>query len=268
MAVFARPIEAERCRANRAMQSNDPGSAGTCGFPQKEETPDSGRRDSPLEASPAAPRYLLLLSYPPGMLLVGLTGGIGSGKSTVAGMLAAQGAVVFDADEFARQAVDPGSPGYDRIVETFGSEILTDTGEIDRERLAQVVFDDPEARRHLEGIIHPEVRRQFAEAVEAYRGTEVVVVEVVPLLVENHLEGAFDVVVVVNAPESVRVMRAAAGGSMNEDSVRARMAAQTTDEERELVADIIIPNGGTLEELEARIESLWEELRLRATSSG
>jgi dephospho-CoA kinase len=206
------------------------------------------------------------LSYPPGMLLVGLTGGIGSGKSTVAGMFAARGTVVFDADEFARRAVDPGTPGHDRVVETFGTRILTDTGEIDRERLARVVFDDPDARRRLEAIIHPEVRRQFAGAVEAYRGTDRVVVQVVPLLVENRLEGAFEVVVVVSASESVRVMRAVASGSMSEDSVRARMAAQVTDEERELVADVIIRNEGTLEELDGRVDGVWEELRSRARS--
>ena len=196
------------------------------------------------------------------MLLVGLTGGIGSGKSTVGRMLEERGAVVLDADEFARRAIDPSTPGFDRVVETFGDRVLDDRGEIDRARLASIVFADPEARARLEAIVHPEVGRLLHDALEPYRQTDRVVVYVVPLLAENHLESMFDTVVVVAAPADVRLRRLVDRG-MAEQDARARMAAQLPDGERQAVADVVVPNEGGPEDLERRVDELWSALRAR-----
>ncbi len=196
------------------------------------------------------------------MLLVGLTGGIGSGKSTVAAMLERRGAVVLDADEFARRALDPGRPGHARVVEEFGSSVVGPDGSVDRAALAGTVFGDPDARRRLEAIVHPEVARLLQDALEPYRDTDRVVVYAVPLLVENHLESMFDLVVVVTAPEEVRIRRLVARG-MAEDDVRARIRAQLSDSERQAVADVVVANDGSRDDLNRRVETLWEELRAR-----
>jgi dephospho-CoA kinase len=196
------------------------------------------------------------------LLLVGLTGGIGSGKSTVGRMLAEKGAVVIDADELARRAVDPGTPGFRQVLEAFGREIVDPDGAIDRERLAALVFGDPEARRRLEEIVHPEVARMFAEAVEPHRGTDRVVVYVAPLLVENRLQGAFDVVVTVSAEADLRAERLLSRQMQAEDA-RARMASQASDEEREQVADLVIRNDRSLSQLGERVEELWRRLAAR-----
>jgi dephospho-CoA kinase len=198
------------------------------------------------------------------MLLVGLTGGIGSGKSTVAAMLERLGALILDADDFARRAVQPGTAGYARVVEAFGRDITAPGGEIDRERLAQVVFADPEARRSLESIIHPEVARLFSEVVDAYRDTDRIVVYVVPLLVERSLQEAFDVVVVVSADPELRVARLVAGRGMAKEDVRGRISAQLSDEERERAGDIVIRNEGSLEDLGRVVADLWRDLQGRA----
>jgi dephospho-CoA kinase len=198
------------------------------------------------------------------VLLVGLTGGIGSGKSAVATMLERLGAVVFDADEFARRAIDPGTPGEAAVAEAFGPSVLTPAGHVDRDRLAAVVFADPDARRRLEAIVHPEVARLLADAVEPYRETDRLVVYDVPLLVENHLESMFDVVVVVRAPEAVRVSRLASDRGMSEEAVLARIAAQASDQERETAAHDVIVNDGTLEDLERGVEALWHRLQAAA----
>ena len=196
------------------------------------------------------------------MLLVGLTGGIGSGKSTVAAMLERRGAVVLDADEFARRALDPGRPGHARVVEEFGSSVVGPDGSVDRAALAGTVFGDPDARRRLEAIVHPEVARLLQDALEPYRDTDRVVVYAVPLLVENHLESMFDLVVVVTAPEEVRIRRLVARG-IAEDDVRARIRAQLSDSERQAVADVVVANDGSRDDLNRRVETLWEELRAR-----
>jgi dephospho-CoA kinase len=196
------------------------------------------------------------------MLLVGLTGGIGSGKSTVAAMLEARGAVVFDADEFARQAVAGGTPGFGHVIETFGQRVLGDDGELDRARLAAIVFEDPEDRARLEAIVHPEVGRLLRESLEPYRDTDRIVAYAVPLLVENHLESMFDVVVVVTAPEDVRVERLVRRG-LSEDDARSRIRAQLSDREREAAADAVIPNDGSEADLESRVAALWQSLRER-----
>jgi len=197
------------------------------------------------------------------MLLVGLTGGIGSGKSTVARMLEARGAVVIDADELARHAIARGTPGFDRVVEAFGAAVVGSDGDIDRGRLADLVFRDDARRAELEALVHPEVAERFAAELDRHRGSGRVVVYSVPLLVERGLADAFDVVVVVTASEATRMGRLRERG-MNPDDVLARVAAQATDEDRAAVADVVLDNDGSLEELERRVDGLWEDLAPRA----
>jgi dephospho-CoA kinase len=201
------------------------------------------------------------------MLLVGLTGGIGAGKSTVAQMLGERGAVVIDADDLARKAVDPGTPGFEAVVEGFGPQVVTSGGKLDRTRLAGIVFADEEARRKLEAIVHPEVARLFAEEAERYRDTDRVLVYVVPLLVENHLEGMFDVIVVVAARREGRVARLAAAREMSNGDITGRMDAQLPDEEREQAADIVVRNDGSIDDLRTRVDDLWKQLQERARAA-
>jgi dephospho-CoA kinase len=200
------------------------------------------------------------------VLLVGLTGGIGAGKSTVARLLEERGAVVFDADALAREAVEPGTPGHDAVVARFGANVLGPGGELDREALASIVFSDPAARRDLEAIVHPEVRRLFAEACEAHRDTDRVVVMSAPLLVETGMHTAFDVLVVVSAPVETQVERLLRDRGMSEEQVRARIAAQAPLEDKAAVADVIVDNDGPLDDLEGEVDRLWAELRERASS--
>lgn len=198
------------------------------------------------------------------MLLVGLTGGIGSGKSTVARLLERRGAVVIDADHLAREAVARGTTGFDRVVDTFGPGVLKPDGDLDRIRLAAIIFADPERRAALEAIVHPEVARRFGERVEELRDSGRVVVYVSPLLVELGLAPAFDVVVVVTASTHLRVSRVASDRDLSPEDVRARMAAQATDEQRMEVADVLVDNDGSLAELEPQIDRLWSDLEARA----
>jgi dephospho-CoA kinase len=201
------------------------------------------------------------------MLLVGLTGGIGSGKSTVARMLEERGAIVFDADALARAAVEPGTPGHDAVVERFGPTVLLPGGALDREALASVVFADPAARRDLEAIVHPEVRRLFAEGCERHRDTDAVVVFGAPLLVETGMHSAFDMLIVVSAPLGTQLERLLRDRGMSEDQARARIAAQAPLGEKVAVADIVIENEGTLDDLEHRVDEVWSVLRSRAAAS-
>jgi dephospho-CoA kinase len=194
------------------------------------------------------------------MLLVGLTGGIGTGKSTVARMLEKRGAVVFDADVLARQAVAPGTPGFDQVVERFGPNVLAPGGGLDREALASIVFSDPAARRDLEGIVHPEVRRMFAEGCEEYRDSDRVVVFSAPLLVETGMHTAFDRLIVVSAPVATQIERLMRDRGMAERDVQARIAAQLPLEAKAEVADILVDNEETLEDLERRVERVWRDL--------
>jgi dephospho-CoA kinase len=198
------------------------------------------------------------------VLLVGLTGGIGSGKSTVAEMLADRGAVIVDADELARDALDPGTPGLSSVVDAFGPGVLQPDGSLDRAGLASLVFADERARRTLESIVHPEVARRFAEEVDRRRGTDAVVVYVVPLLVENQLEGMFDVIVVVTAEREARIARLAASRSMTRDDIVGRMDAQGSDRDREQVAHVVITNDGTIAELRGKVDDLWARLQSSA----
>jgi dephospho-CoA kinase len=197
------------------------------------------------------------------VLLVGLTGGIGSGKSTVARLLEKRGAVVFDADLLAREAVEPGTPGHAAVIERFGADVLAPGGELDREALASIVFADPSARRDLEEIVHPEVRRLFAEGSEAYRDTDRVVVFSAPLLVETGMHTAFEILVVVSATVATQIERLMRQRGMSEASIRARIEAQAPLEDKAAVADFLVDNEGTLEDLERQVERLWNDLSAR-----
>jgi dephospho-CoA kinase len=201
------------------------------------------------------------------MLLVGLTGGIGSGKSTVARLLEERGAVVFDADALAREAVEPGTPGHDAVVERFGPNVLLPGGALDREALASIVFADPAARRDLEAIIHPEVRRLFAEGCERYDRTDTVVVFAAPLLVETGMHTAFGVLIVVSAPVERQIERLMRDRGMSEPAIRARINAQLPLEDKAAVADVIIDNEGSLEALEGQVDRVWTGLRERAMAT-
>jgi dephospho-CoA kinase len=202
------------------------------------------------------------------MLRIGLTGGIGAGKSTVSAALAAHGAVVVDADRIAREVVGPGTPGLDSVVAAFGPSVLTADGALDRPALAAVVFADPAARQRLDGLVHPLVRRRARELEEAAREADpdAVVVHDVPLLVETGQAGSYDLVLVVEAAEAVRVPRLVARG-LPEDDARARIAAQATDEQRRAVADVVLRNDGTPEELRAQVDRFWAE-RVEPARSG
>jgi dephospho-CoA kinase len=191
--------------------------------------------------------------------MIGLTGGIGAGKSAVAARLAALGAVIIDSDKLAREAVEKGSPGLARVVEAFGPSILDPDGALDRAALARRVFNDDDARKRLEGIIHPYVRQRSAEIVAAAPpGT--VFVNDVPLLVEAGMAALYDKVIVVLAAEATRLDRLVRLRGMPEDDARARIAAQATDEQRRAVADVVIVNDGRPEELDAAVEAAWAEL--------
>jgi dephospho-CoA kinase len=197
------------------------------------------------------------------VLLVGLTGGIGSGKSTVARLLEKRGAVVFDADLLAREAVEPGTPGHAAVIERFGADVLAPGGELDREALASIVFADPSARRDLEEIVHPEVRRLFAEGSEAYRDTDSVVVFSAPLLVETGMHTAFEILVVVSATVATQIERLMRQRGMSASSIRARIEAQAPLEDKAAVADFLVDNEGTLDELESQVDRLWNDLSAR-----
>ena len=192
------------------------------------------------------------------MLQIGLTGGIGSGKSSVARRLAELGAVVFDADAAAREVVEPGTEGLAAVVAEFGPEVLGPDGALDRAALARVVFENDAARTRLNGIVHPLVRRRAAEVV-ASAPADAVVVQDVPLLVETGQAGRYDLVVVVEAPEAVRAERLRRDRGMTEEEARARMAAQATDAERRAVADVVLVNDGDLDALRGQVDRLWAE---------
>ena len=191
------------------------------------------------------------------MLRIGLTGGIGSGKSTVSRLLGEHGAVVVDADVIAREVVAPGTPGLAAIVEAFGPTALAADGSLDRPGLAAVVFADPEARRRLDGIVHPLVRARAGE-LEAAAPADAVVVHDVPLLAETGQGSSYDLVVVVEADPAVRVARLVQRG-LTADDARARIAVQATDEQRRAIADVVLDNSGTPEQLAEQVDRFWAE---------
>jgi dephospho-CoA kinase len=202
------------------------------------------------------------------MLRVGLTGGIGSGKSEVSRRLAALGAVVLDGDTAARAVVEPGTPGLARIAETFGPGVLAPDGSLDRAKLAAIVFADDAAREKLNAITHPLIHEHLmAEEAAAIMagGPDTIVVHGIPLLAEGQRAADFDLVIVVDVPPEVQVTRLA-GRGMPAEQARARMAAQATREQRLAVADIVIDNSGTLAEMDRRVSEVWAELQARAKS--
>jgi dephospho-CoA kinase len=171
---------------------------------------------------------------------------------------------VFDADLLAREAVEPGTPGHAAVIERFGADVLAPGGELDREALASIVFADPAARRDLEQIVHPEVRRLFAEGSEAYRDTDRVVVFSAPLLVETGMHTAFEVLVVVSATVATQIERLMRQRGMSEPSIRVRIDAQAPLEDKAAAADFLVDNEGSLDELESQVEQLWNDLSKRA----
>ena len=201
------------------------------------------------------------------MLRVGLTGGIGAGKGEVARRLAAYGALVIDADQVAREVVAPGTPGLDEVVAAFGPGVLRPDGSLDRALLGEIVFSDPALRGKLNAIVHPRVGERMRE-IEETAGEQDVVVHEIPLLAENGLAGAFDVVVVVDAPPAVQVERLVSIRGLTESHALARMSAQATQEERLAVATMVVDNSGSLEDLDERVAALWAELSRRAEGSG
>ncbi|WP_422936600.1 dephospho-CoA kinase [Sinomonas sp. P47F7] len=190
---------------------------------------------------------------------MGLTGGIASGKSEVSRRLAELGAVIVDADVLAREVVEPGTDGLAEVAEAFGPEVLADDGGLDRAALGAVVFADPRRRELLNSIIHPRVRAKAAE-IAAAAPDGAIVVQDIPLLVETGQAASFDVVIVVDAPDEVRIRRLGERNGLSEEQARARMAAQATREERLAVADQVVENAGTLEELRAAVDRLWRDV--------
>ncbi len=202
------------------------------------------------------------------MLRVGLTGGIGSGKSEVARRLVAHGAVLIDADVAAREVVVPGSRGLRRIVAAFGEEVLSPDGSLDRARLGEIVFGDPELRAKLNAIVHPLVREWMdaAErtAVQAADRRGPIAVHDVPLLAESRRKSGFDLVIVVDVPPELQVQRLVSQRGLTPDQARARMNAQASREQRLEVADVVISNSGSLDDLDHRVAEVWADLQRRA----
>ncbi|QKG26734.1 dephospho-CoA kinase [Actinomadura verrucosospora] len=199
------------------------------------------------------------------MLKVGLTGGIGSGKSEVSARLDERGAVVIDADKIAREVVEPGTPGLAAVVAEFGEDVLLPSGGLDREKVGRIVFADAERLAALNAIVHPLVGERMQELMDA-APADVIVVYDVPLLVENGLAGMYDVVVVVDAPEETQLDRLTSRRGMTEEDARARMANQATRDQRRAVATHVIDNSGTLDDLKSQVDTLWETLTHQAAA--
>jgi dephospho-CoA kinase len=196
------------------------------------------------------------------VITIGLTGGIGSGKSEVARRLAARGAVVIDADVLAREALAPGTDGLAKVVAQFGDAVLSPDGSLDRPGLGRIVFADPQRLAALNAIVHPYVGRRSQELIAAAPADAVVVYDV-PLLVENNLAPSYDVVVVVDVPPETQLARLTQQRGMTEADARARMSAQAAREQRRSVADVVIDNDGDLKSLDAQVAQLWADLRRR-----
>lgn len=200
------------------------------------------------------------------MLSVGLTGGIGAGKSEVSRLLVEHGAVLVDADRIAREVVEPGTDGLAAIVAAFGTEVLAADGSLDRPRLGSVVFADPERLAVLNGIVHPLVGAR-SRALEEAAADDAVVVHDVPLLTENSLAPLYDLVVVVDVSPKTQLDRLVRLRGMTEDDARARMAAQAGREDRLKIADIVVDNDVPLDALRRRVDEVWAELTRRAAAA-
>ncbi|MFI2199411.1 dephospho-CoA kinase [Streptomyces sp. NPDC020192] len=197
------------------------------------------------------------------MLKVGLTGGIGAGKSEVSRLLVEHGAVLIDADRIAREVVAPGTPGLAAVVEAFGSDVLAADGSLDRPRLGSIVFADPEKLAVLNAIVHPLVGTRSRE-LEGAAAADAVVIHDVPLLTENSLAPLYDLVIVVDASPETQLDRLVRLRGMTEEDARARMAAQATRERRREIADIVIDNDVPLDALRKRVAEVWDDLVRRA----
>ncbi len=191
---------------------------------------------------------------------VGLTGGVASGKSTVAAIMADLGAVVIDADQLAREVVEPGTPGLEAVVAEFGAEMLGDDGRLDRPKLGALVFADEEKRRRLEGILHPLIRARSAE-IEAAAPKDALVVHDIPLLAESGQGDRFDAVVVVDVPVETQVERMVRDRSWTKEDAESRVAAQASREERLAIATYVVENTGTRDDLRDRVTEVVDRLR-------
>jgi dephospho-CoA kinase len=196
-------------------------------------------------------------------LKVGLTGGIGSGKSEVARRLAAHGAVIIDADILAREVVEPGTEGLAEVIGVFGSEVLGRDGTLDRNRLGEIVFSDPALRTKLNAIVHPRVGERIRE-LERDAPPGAIVVEDIPLITESDMANFYDLVVVVDVPPRVQAERLMRDRGMTQEQATARMEAQASREQRLAIATIVVDNSGSPAELDREVGELWAELRRRA----
>jgi dephospho-CoA kinase len=199
------------------------------------------------------------------MLKVGLTGGIGSGKSEVSRRLAGYGALIIDADQVAREVVEPHTPGLAQVIDVFGTGVLAEDGTLDRPRLGEIVFGDDALRAKLNSIVHPLVRHRIRDLEQA-AGPAAIVVEAVPLIAENDMAGLYDLVVVVDAPPRIQEDRLVRDRGMTREQVAARVAAQASREDRLAIADIVLDNSGSLDELDREVGDLWTELCRRANA--
>ena len=196
---------------------------------------------------------------------VGLTGGIGAGKSTVADMFSKLGAVVIRSDELARQVIEPNTPGFQKVLSRFGNQILQENGSIDRQKLAQIVFNDQNSLKDLEEIIHPLVRNKTNELISS-QTQETIVVNEVPLLLEKKMEKMFDFLVVVISSDKNRINRLQKRG-ISEPEAKKRMSLQVSDEARKSLADFLITNDGNIDQLEADVAKVWQALLERKFKS-
>jgi dephospho-CoA kinase len=196
---------------------------------------------------------------------VGLTGGIGAGKSTVADLFSQKGAVVIRSDELARQVIEPQTPGFQQVIDRFGKDFVNAEGYIDRAKLAQIVFHDDTALKDLENIIHPLVRSKTNQIIGQHT-SETIIVNEIPLLLEKKMESLFDFLVIVISSEKNRLERLTQRGLTTEQAI-ARMAKQVSDDERKAAADFLIVNDGNLDQLEADVEKIWQTLQERSFKS-
>ena len=196
---------------------------------------------------------------------VGLTGGIGAGKSTVADLFSQKGAVVIRSDELARQVIEPQTPGFQQVIDRFGKDLLNAEGYIDRAKLAQIVFKDDAALKDLENIVHPLVRKKTNQIIDQHT-SETIIVNEIPLLLEKKMESLFDFLVIVISSEKNRLERLAHRG-LTAEQATARMAKQVSDEQRKAAADFLIVNDGNLDQLEADVEKIWQTLQERSFKS-